>query len=174
VSNVLIGIIGVILFIGLALAGALILGDDFRSSTNDTKAATVTQGLAQLAQAVSMSNLKTGRLVVSQGVSPGNALIPRFLKSVPYNPISRENLAVLVEAGGGVNGGPATTAAMLLGETSNKEARAVCESIQRQSGQIGPTDTFNTDNPGSLQSSQLPTVTGCIWNSVNYYAFSRI
>lgn len=31
----------VILFIGLALAGALILGDDFRSATSSTKAATL-------------------------------------------------------------------------------------------------------------------------------------
>jgi hypothetical protein len=173
-SNVLIGIIGVILFIGLALAGALILGDDFKSSTNDTRAATVVQGVTQLAQAVSMSNLKTGSSVVSQNVVAGNALIPRFLKTVPYNPIQKENRAVLVEAGGGVNGSVATTAAMLLGETSNTDARSACESIQRQTGQLGPNDTFTLSSPASMQLSALPTVTGCIWNGANFYAYSKI
>jgi len=84
VSNVLIGIIGVILFIGLALAGALILGDDFRSSSNDTKAAQISQAIHQMASAASMYELKTGRRLMDgdQGL-----LIPRFLKSIPANPI---------------------------------------------------------------------------------------
>jgi len=40
-SNVLIGIIGVILFIGLALAGALFLGPRFQESTNNSRGSAV-------------------------------------------------------------------------------------------------------------------------------------
>ena len=82
-SNVLIGIIGVILFIGLALAGALILGDDFRSSTNESKAAASVQILAQIAAAANMRQLKLGA-PVNAGLA--SQLSPRFLKSVPTNP----------------------------------------------------------------------------------------
>lgn len=53
-SNVLIGIIGVILFIGLALAGALFLGPRFQDSTNNSKAAAVVQTMTQLANASNM------------------------------------------------------------------------------------------------------------------------
>ena len=84
-SNVLIGIIGVILFIGLALAGALILGDDFRSSSNDTRAAAVAAQIQQVQHAVEMYRLKTGASGPVQMGRP-DWLMPRFLKLVPDNP----------------------------------------------------------------------------------------
>lgn len=62
-SNVLIGIIGVILFIGLALAGALILGPDFLVASNQTEATRIVQSLKQMSDAASMRNLKTGTVM---------------------------------------------------------------------------------------------------------------
>jgi hypothetical protein len=85
-SNVLIGIIGVILFIGLALAGALILGDDFRSSSNTTQAATLVSRMKQTADAIEMYRLKTGRSQVP--VTSVAFLMPRFLKTMPINPVA--------------------------------------------------------------------------------------
>jgi hypothetical protein len=80
VSNVLIGIIGVILFIGLALAGAMILGDDFKTSRASSMAAAEASRLRQVAQAIQMKNLKTGTVHMSGRVTLA-ALAPRFLKS---------------------------------------------------------------------------------------------
>jgi len=84
VSNVLIGIIGVILFIGLALAGALILGDDFKSSSRDAKATALIAQMQQVSQAVEMYRLKTGTDFPSYAqINTDARMVPRFLKT-PY------------------------------------------------------------------------------------------
>ena len=57
-SNVLIGIIGVILFIGLALAGALFLGPRFQQSTNNSKASASVQAVSQVGNAANMANVQ--------------------------------------------------------------------------------------------------------------------
>lgn len=85
-SNVLIGIIGVILFIGLALAGALILGDDFKTASSSSQAAAVVSQLQQTQSAIEMWRLKTGqRTVMTQDTS---FLVPRFLKAPATNATS--------------------------------------------------------------------------------------
>jgi hypothetical protein len=82
-SNVLIGIIGVILFIGLALAGALILGDDFKSASSSSQGAAIMSQLKQASDAADMYRLKTGR---SNVPSTDTAfLVPRFLKTPAVN-----------------------------------------------------------------------------------------
>lgn len=83
-SNVLIGIIGVILFIGLALAGALILGDDFKSASNSTQAAATISQIQQTVSAIEMWRLKTGQSLVMNGTTA--FLTPRFLKTPAVNP----------------------------------------------------------------------------------------
>jgi len=172
-SNVLIGIIGVILFIGLALAGALILGDDFRSSSNDSKAASVIQQLSQVANAVTMSNLKTGGRVVSGNVDASSPLIPRFLKTSPINTVNRARGFAMAEATGGANGGIATIVVTILGNDGDVTAKAVCEAIQRQTGQIAGDASFDGTIRNAALSS-LPTTAGCYYNSVNYTAFVKI
>jgi hypothetical protein len=87
-SNVLIGIIGVILFIGLALAGALILGDDFKSASAGSKAAATMAQAQQIAAAINMYKLKTGRNMTTLEYRDNatTLLVPRFLKAVPTFP----------------------------------------------------------------------------------------
>ena len=101
-SNVLIGIIGVILFIGLALAGALILGEDFKTARTEASIATLqTQG-KQMVDAVSMRRLKTGSTIPSGNLSD---YTPRFLKSVsPTLPERSTQLPFLVDSEGNLNG----------------------------------------------------------------------
>jgi hypothetical protein len=55
VSNVLIGIIGVILFIALAMAGAMFLGPQFQRAFVNSKAMTLSQMASQINMALSMS-----------------------------------------------------------------------------------------------------------------------
>jgi hypothetical protein len=80
-SNVLIGIIGVILFIGLALAGALFLGPRFQQSKNASNAASVMTSLDQMANAASMRRVVTGATGDS---GRGQYLVDEgYLKSIP-------------------------------------------------------------------------------------------
>ncbi|RYF45923.1 MAG: hypothetical protein EOO38_15115, partial [Cytophagaceae bacterium] len=59
-SNVLIGIIGVILFIGLALAGALFLGERFSNSRTQSEAARYMSEGSQISKAYEMFRLNEG------------------------------------------------------------------------------------------------------------------
>ena len=166
-SNVLIGIVGVILFIGLALAGALLLGDDFKAANNDTKGAAVMQAMSQTASAVQMYQLKTGPLKRAENLSDTSQLVPRFLKAAPINPVTKATGLVLGDGYGNASSGIAVGIIMPLGDT--EEARNVCESIQRQSGQIAPTAAFDGANK-SLQAATWTMTSGCIklWNGIYY------
>ena len=86
-SNVLFGLIGVIIFIGLAIAGAVVLGAEFTRSSAATKATRYISELDQIAQAANMYELKTGRRLPA--TSHTALLSPRFLSgdfdhSKPY------------------------------------------------------------------------------------------
>lgn len=66
-SNVLIGVIGVILFIGLALAGALFLGERFSNASNDAEAARVISEGAQINRAFELYQLNEGHMPDGSG-----------------------------------------------------------------------------------------------------------
>lgn len=90
-SNVLIGIIGVILFIGLALAGALFLGDRFLGTKTDSEAARFIAEGAQIANAYELFGIQEGRYPDAMGdgtTSPSDAKIEQlvssgYLKDIP-------------------------------------------------------------------------------------------
>jgi hypothetical protein len=137
-SNVLIGIIGVILFIGLALAGALILGDDFKSSKASTGAATTISQLQQTAAAVNMYQLKTGRTMMANDyLTNVDTLVPRFLKVSPRTPTANQPVFTVDDQGFG----RAVRVHHLqsrLGLTASVEAKAVCREIESQNGAADP------------------------------------
>jgi hypothetical protein len=135
VSNVLIGIIGVILFIGLALAGALILGDDFKSSQADSVAARYGTALSQMEAATAMMKLKTGRSPVVGDFEA--ELIPRFIK---LRPVLGDGVFAGWRAGD--NSGtpvPPTFTAVVAPPTSVNVA--ACLSYAQQVGQISATSS---------------------------------
>ncbi len=70
-SNVLIGIIGVILFIGLALAGALFLGPRFQEATTNSKAAASVQIMKQIADAANLYTVQEGTPAVAAWTTCG-------------------------------------------------------------------------------------------------------
>ena len=125
-SNVLIGIIGVILFIGLALAGALFLGPRFQESTNNSRASAAVQAVSQVASAANMYRVQEGTAPTAVGAagdaSTATTLMGRgYLKSVPSNP-SGTALPSLSATPGFVT--------MVLADN----AEAVCAAINKQSG----------------------------------------
>ena len=128
-SNVLIGIIGVILFIGLALAGALFLGGRFSNTGNDAEAARMMSEGSQISHAFELYELGEGRMpdgtgesgeanerAITQLVSNG------YLKDVPAGAkggkwhVSDRGGAVLSHIGAG------------------SQAEAVCQSARKQAG----------------------------------------
>ena len=171
-SNVLIGIIGVILFIGLALAGALILGEDFRSASNDTKAAQISQTIHQIASAASMYEVKTGRQLMDgdQGL-----LMPRFLKSIPSNPIYPTSSAYTHQymlsyqqdnPGSGRSTLQANFVVLFLyagTPAGDVQMKAVCDSINSAAGVAS-----------SAAAVAGPSVFGCVDYAGRWIAFERI
>lgn len=86
-SNVLIGIIGVILFIGLALAGALFLGPRFQESRTNAITSAQVQSLQQLANAANLyMSTENGVIDDPTGVVPSMDLVTKgYLKTVPVD-----------------------------------------------------------------------------------------
>jgi hypothetical protein len=142
-SNVLIGIIGVILFIGLALAGALFLGERFTNSRNQSEAARFVSEGSQISKAYEMFRINEG--AYPTGVDPSGAdydPVPDqarlvelkskgYLKSIPKGVISGTNAANgawYVDASAGA-------AYSLIGSTDS--AKSICKEARKQIGLSG-------------------------------------
>jgi hypothetical protein len=129
-SNVLIGIIGVILFIGLALAGALFLGPRFQESTNASKAAATVQTVNQIVHALELRNVSTGNTATAASDTLNKLTSEGWLKTVPANPSGGEPI-FLHDKSAGTTGPVHIVAAMLPREKSSK---ALCEAVGRNTG----------------------------------------
>jgi hypothetical protein len=173
-SNVLIGIIGVILFIGLALAGALILGDDFRSASSDSQAAALVSQMQQVQNAVDMWKLKTGRSSLPN--SDTSFLVPRFLKTTAVNPTpyGRANPAVYmwhprfnndIYADPTDEGGtPAASHLMtIIGPNTDAKSKAICQAVADQFS----SGTIIVNNP-------MPNGIGCADMGGYFTMFMRL
>jgi hypothetical protein len=136
-SNVLIGIIGVILFIGLALAGALILGDDFKTASNSSRAAAITGTMQQAAQAASMYQLKTGQTIMATTTTTSGAfLAPRFLKTAPINPYTGGVVNLIDTGGASTSGNQAVMWYSNIG--TDDTAKSICRAIEEGAGAANP------------------------------------
>jgi type II secretory pathway pseudopilin PulG len=83
-SNVLIGLIGVILLIGLALAGALFLGDSFGSASQEAQAARLMQEGSQISQAFELYGLDKGEFPSGTSAQKIQTLVSTgYLKTQP-------------------------------------------------------------------------------------------
>jgi uncharacterized membrane protein (UPF0136 family) len=175
VSNVLIGIIGVILFIGLALAGALILGDEFKSSRSSTTAATITSQMQQISAAINMRNLKTGTTMSAVNYETNvAALTPRFLKSAPTVPMSGVVYRT-VDVDGFGRDLPIHHLQARLGPLGDEVAKSVCREIEAQSGAADPDAAIaavTTQGEWTTRVNGARKVVGCFLytaNGVNAY-----
>jgi len=179
-SNVLIGIIGVILFIGLALAGALFLGPRFQESMNNSRASAVVQAVSQTAAAASLSSTQSGSPVVADPTSAAALATDGFMKSLPGNPVKGTNAAAtpsLVNFIGDdrtvgysnfYDGKTAKYVMMRIGDNQ----KSVCDAVSKQSG--------STQAAGGLSGDgQMTQVVGCGYSDVSptvksYIVWARI
>jgi len=123
-SNVLIGIIGVILFIGLALAGALFLGPRFQESTNNSRASAAVQAVSQVSNAANMYNVQEGKVAATAAILKTGD----YLKSIPSNPTDSASASPEINAAG-------TFVTMPLGGN----AKAICAAINKQTSGLADT-----------------------------------
>ncbi len=170
-SNVLIGIIGVILFIGLALAGALFLGPRFQESTNNSKASAAVQAVSQVAHAINMREVQEGRpMTADQGIA-AELINAKYLKSLPVNPTGSSELFLADVDGAGFGTKKALTVVMRMHDENN--GKAICEAIRRQTGALAVGATW-TPVAQSFTPANMVNPTGCQWDGGTYYAYARI
>ena len=94
-SNVLIGIVGVILFVGLALASATFFGPVVKDSIADAKAGGIVRVLTATSNAVVIRNREME--TITQGSADSSVLVPNFLSDIPVNPISQNPVMMVDE-----------------------------------------------------------------------------
>jgi hypothetical protein len=132
-SNVLIGIIGVILFIGLALAGALYLGPRFSQSANDSEAARYISEGQQISRAFELYGLNEGKFPDGDGETDSDSnkriltqMVKKgYLKSVPQGSKSGTAPSWYVDSDKG---------AAMTSIGAGDGSKGVCESARRQAG----------------------------------------
>jgi hypothetical protein len=128
-SNVLIGIIGVILFIGLALAGALFLGPRFQDATSNSKASAYVEAMKQVTQAAQLYRTNEGEAPAPG--SPTGLVSKGYLKSIPANPVWPVADLNLISADGS---SAKTPALVIAGMPETPEFVRFCIAINRQLG----------------------------------------
>jgi hypothetical protein len=100
VSSVLIGIIGVALFIGIAIGGAVFLGPQFERSQDSAVASRVMSNLGEIAVSVSSARMGLG---VNGGMvlaTPENLRDAGFLAAVPDIPVNLGASWLIVDGAG--------------------------------------------------------------------------
>lgn len=136
-SNVLIGIIGVILFIGLALAGALFLGPRFQEATINSKASAAHQALSQMTHAANLYEVQEGRRLNAMNYTTNmqTLVTGKYLKS----PVSYNGAEIAtVDRGGFGRDMPVDHVQVIIGDGTDSNARAVCKEIEKQFGNPDP------------------------------------
>jgi hypothetical protein len=147
-SNVLIGIVGVILFIGLALAGATFFGPITSDSIAQAKANTIIEALGSTATAV---HTRERELEVGTTASASaDFLVPDFMSEAPRNAISGSPVA-LTSSSGSTSSGQARYVVTGLGV--NRQAVDVCRFVNAAAG--------NGDAPGDVSALVADRSAGC-------------
>ena len=119
-SNVLIGIIGVICFVGLALAGASYIGALVTDGTTQRNAAQVITSGQQMAAAVKIYNLRKRTLLPNTIAASMTLVSAGILKIKPANPFSLYNYPAVIGPDAGfspIDMGRPTWVIMSLGQT---------------------------------------------------------
>jgi hypothetical protein len=170
-SNVLVGIIGVILFIGLALAGALLLGNDFMTASATTQGAVLSSQLQQLSQAY--LGMKMRRGITLQADVNGNLaqtlINNKALAGMPTNPVMTANSYLTADAAGTV-GSTNELGVIFTRLGQSAKAKDICYSIEETAGNTNPSAAVDTNLTFSVRLAQAPRL-GCMrsWNMGNEF-----
>ena len=131
-SNVIIGIIGVILFIGLSLAGASFLGGTITDGRVQSDVAQIITSGQQMATATRLYRIKTGSHLPNTLASAGTLVAAEILKATPNNPIVPANVPFTVDANGGNSGASQRPGYVLMYLGQGERAYNACIEIEIQ------------------------------------------
>ncbi|QAY80267.1 hypothetical protein [Sphingosinicella sp. BN140058] len=172
-SNVLMGILGVILFIGMALTGASYFGENVQDGQAQAKATRIAADFALIGQAVQDRVYATGTMQAAEasqataGARVASLVTDGYLKSTPAPPVG-SSIYQLLDRTAGTNGQAAAFLVLSIGSTS--EARATCYALERLSGQSGTLphiESGEADLGGAMRSRPRA---GC-FRSITYNAY---
>lgn len=136
-SNVIIGIIGVIVFIGLALAGASYVGTLVTDGTTQRNATQGVMTLQQTAAAAKLYNMRQRQWVPNSQTAVDTMISAGILKSRPINPLVPSNYPIIVDINGSLTGNRPAYAIMYIGQT--EQARDACIEFEIQNGNLDRT-----------------------------------
>ena len=164
-SNVLIGIVGVILFIALALVGAFYFGPSTRTSIDEAGAQGSARSLAAVASAVSVHDREMEATTPSG--TDSSALVPDYLPSVQRNPVNGESI-VLLDVNGSTTGRAAFAATRMPSDHP-----AMCEFLSRSGGGPVPVASLTAPPSQRLGCVRLVAAIGT-YQAGDLLAFARI
>ena len=170
-SNVLIGIIGVILFIGLALAGALFLGPRFQEATNNSKASALVQSLSQTANAVNMYRVQEGKpLLASSYTTNVQTMVDAgYLKSAPASPAYPQGMMTVDPTGTGTDVAVDHVYSS-TGAATSPAARSICMAVEKQAGATDPEERMTPQQNWGPAIAARKTM-GCFLYGNYFYAY---
>ncbi|AXK44111.1 hypothetical protein [Erythrobacter aureus] len=170
-SQVLIGIIGVILFIGLALAGAMFLGPQFQKTSSTSRASAHLQAAAQIAHAADLYRAQEGVFATN----PSNLIARGYLKNVPVNPTAPVYHPTMMDRFNAVgvettptDGQPEFVYFRVGNNKNDRGNQEVCKEINVQSGAPA---TIPMTAPGLTTPNG---VSGCFDNGSSLQAWTRL
>jgi hypothetical protein len=145
VSNVLIGIIGVILFIGLALSGASYFGSNLVATKVDAQASDYLNQSSQIGRAIEQYASDNGRLPIDGSRNPIDILIEsKYMRSAP--------------PGGSSTWTYVDSAKAMLASVSGTSTQAlqVCVSARKRASMPSPTNVLKCDGSTGALSKKDP------------------
>ncbi|AXK44113.1 hypothetical protein [Erythrobacter aureus] len=159
-SSVLVGIIAVILFIGLAIVSSLYLGGQFNTASAKSQALEMTNKASQLNQATALYWTEQGRPVVARS-SVRSLLEKGYLKKVPVNPyIDRGGAPFRMLFSGDVYSANYYADVIIVDMGQDEDAKEVCSAINRQASHSGTIPEIDVSE-GARVSAMTEAPTGC-------------
>jgi hypothetical protein len=185
-SSVLIGIIGVALFMGIAIGSAIFLGPRFEDAQAQSLGSSAIQTISAVGSSVSSFRMATGYAIGPGLESPQKLVDAGFMRQVPINPVTSARPIVIVDETGQTYDGASAAAKptwspkavlMSLGGDSS-----VCEQILRMTGAIGNGSTIDPSNKVAISNGIGAKMAGCFRTNVatpgvladDYVAYSRL
>lgn len=167
-SNVIIGIIGVILFIGLAIASATYLGSGVTDAKSTIATASIINSGEQTASAVKVYKIRTKQNMPNGLDTISRLMTANLMKAVPSNPLAVGYTPFTADASGAFGSDRPSWVLMSLGQS--ELSMKACIEIERSLGNADRLDpaTMSTTISFASRAGARPGRPGCHRNATAY------
>lgn len=181
-SSVLLGIIGITLFIGIAVSGAVFLGPKFEDAQIKATAANALQAVASVASAANQFRFAKNYAAGAGMADPAVLVSEGFIRTLPSDPTGNGAQVEIVDAQGadiGEASDPVTYAPRYIFLSLGAD-RELCTEIERSQSTIAPSAQVSTQQRNIADFNARPA--GCFRVNTgssrrqagDYVAFARI